>query len=707
MKMVFRTRVSRLSAGLIAAATLALATAPPAQGVERSPTRVAALAPVGADSGAQTEARVIVKFKAESNLMRIQAALPSGADGVGAASGAAGAGPQQAQALSRRLGVVLRDGRSLGARSQLVLAKGIGSADLAARLAAQSDVEYAVVDGRMRSLSVPNDPLYAAGQATTPAVGQWYLRAPDSAAIASASTVVASINAEAAWAITSGKASVVVAVLDTGVRPEHPDLAGKLLPGYDFISNAGTANDGDGRDADPTDPGDGVTTADLGVVNGCKTSADISNSSWHGTQTAGLIGAATNNNLGMAGAGRDVMVLPVRVLGKCGGFDSDIQDALKWAAGIAVSGVPANPNPAKVINLSLGSAATCSQAYADVFQQVAARGVVVVASAGNDGLSVGSPANCANVIAVGGVRHAGTKVGYSDLGAQIDISAPAGNCVNDTGTCLYPLLTTGNSGALTAGTSIYTDGDTHLTVGTSFASPLVAGTVALMFSVNSTLTPAQTLAALQASARTFPSSGAPPVQLVTGGPMVAVAACNAPTSTAQNSECYCSTSTCGAGLLDAGAAVALVAKVTANITVVSSAVVAGVPVSLNGSSSRSADNLSIASYLWTVTSGSAIGKLSSATNASTATLATTGAGAVTVSLTVTDSAGKTDTASTSLTVSAAVTPVTPVTPGQPGLPTPSGGGGALSAGWLLGCLAAVFGVFAVKPRRVAGRSTRR
>ena len=702
MKMVFRTQAGRASAGFLAAAVLALAAALPAQSVERSPMRKVSAAPQGADS----EARVIVKFKADSNLMRIQAARLAGADGA-SAQRVEVVGPQQAQALSMRLGVALRDGRSLGARSQLVLAKGVSSADLAARLAAQGDVEYAVVDGRMRRLAVPNDPFYGPGQAITPTVGQWYLRAPDSATIASPSSVVASINAAAAWDITSGKPSVVVAVIDTGVRPEHPDLVGKLLPGYDFISNSGTANDGDGRDADPTDPGDGVTAADLGVVSGCVTSDDISNSSWHGTQTAGLIGAATNNGVGMASVGHDVKVLPLRVLGKCGGFDSDIQDALRWAAGITVSGVPANPNPARVINLSLGSAATCSQAYTDVFQQIAAQGVVVIASAGNDGLAVGSPANCANVIAVGGVRHAGTKVGYSDLGTQIDISAPAGNCVNDTGTCLYPLLTTSNSGTLNAGTSIYTDSDTHLTVGTSFSAPLVAGTVALMLSVNSTLTPAQTLAALQSTARAFPSSGAAPVQLVTGGPLVPVAACTAPTGTAQGAECYCTTSTCGAGLLDAGAAVALVAQVSARITVASTAVVVGVPVSLSGTSSRSADHLSIASYQWAVTSGGAIGALSSAANASSATLATTGTGVMTVSLKVTDSLGKTDTTSTTLTISAAVAPVQPVqpvAPVQPGLPTPSGGGGAMAPGWLFGCLAAVLCVFAVAPRRRALRT---
>ena len=699
MKMVFRTRVGRMSAELFAVAALALTAALPAQSVERGPQRAVAGAPNDAVTGAEGDARVIVKFKASSNLMRMQAAHPSGADGVPAygASTLQIAGPQQAQALSTRLGVTLRDGRPLGSRSQLVLADGLSSAALAARLAAQSDVEYAVVDGRMRTLAAPNDPRYGAGQTATPVVGQWYLRVP-SAMIASPTSLVSAINAEAAWAITTGKSSVVVAVIDTGVRPEHPDLAGKLLPGYDFISNVATANDSNGREADATDPGDGVTAADIGVAPGCRSNSDIAKSSWHGTQTAGLIAAATNNGVGMAGVGRNVMVLPVRVLGKCGGFDSDIQDALKWAAGITVAGAPVNPNPARIINLSLGAAAICSAAYVDVFQLIASRGVVVIAAAGNDGLSVGSPANCPNVIAVGGVRHAGTKVGYSDLGPEIAISAPAGNCVNVTGTCLYPLLTTSNSGVIGPLDSIFTDGDNVITVGTSFSAPLVSGTVGLMMSVNSALSPAQVLAALRTSARSFPTSGAAPVQLVTNGPFVPVANCTAPTSTAQSSECYCTTSTCGAGLLDAGAAVALVAHVSAQITVASTAVVAGVPVSLIGTSSRAADGLTVASYSWAVTHGATTATFNGPTNASTATLVTTGAGSVTVSLTVTDSAGQTDTTSKILTVSASSAPVNP---------DQSSGGGAMGPVWLFGWLAALLGVFAVTPRGIAARSTRR
>jgi serine protease len=619
-----------------------------AHGAERGPARKPATA-----AAAETEARVIVKFKTDSTLTRALAARTTG-------------GPQNAQALSARLGMALRDGRELGERSQLVFASGTSSAALAARLAAQPDVEYAVVDGRQRALAAPNDPLYPAGQLTTPVVGQWYLRTPDA-------TIVSAINAVSAWDVTAGHSSVVVAVLDTGIRPEHPDLQDKLFPGYDFIHDTPTANDGDGRDADPSDPGDGVTQADIdNKVPGCTTS-DIASSSWHGTQTAGLIGAATNNGVGMASVGRDIRVLPLRVLGKCGGYDSDIQDAMRWAAGIAVAGVPANPNPAKVINLSLGSSGACTLAYQDLVSQLAAAGVLVVAAAGNEGLAVGTPANCSGVLAVAGVRHAGTKVGYSDLGPEVGIAAPAGNCVNLTGTCLFPLLTTANSGTAGPVASIYTDGGSNASIGTSFSAPLVAGAAALMLSANRGLTPAQLIAALKASARPFPTSGAP----------AGVTACKAPSSTAQTAECYCTTTTCGAGMLDARAAVAAVAKLTANVYAPVTATV-GTGITVDGAGSVSTAAAPIVTYQWAIVGGSATAAFTSATNVPAATLVASVAGNVTVSLTVTDSANNTDTSTATLAVTdVSVTPPAATDGG-------GGGGGAFDPLWLVGVLLAAF-----------------
>ena len=653
----------------LALACVCATAALPVGNAERGPARRATAA-----APTETEARVIVKYKADSTLMRA----------LSATSGSA-APAQHAQALGGRLGLALTDGRTIGARAQVVRGTGISSQQLADRLAEQGDVEYAVVDGRMHALAAPNDPLYLTS--ASPITGQWYLRAPTSSTIVDATSVLSSINAEAAWAITTGSASVVVAVLDTGVRKDHPDLAAKLLAGYDFVS-AGISNDGDGADPDPSDPGDYTSSE---------------GSSWHGTQTAGLIGASTNNGIGMASVGRDVMLLPVRVLGTGGGYDSDIQAAMLWAGGLSASPV-ANPTPAKVINMSLGASGACSAAYLDIVRQLNAAGVVVVAAAGNDGLAVGTPANCqgtANgvaygVIAVAGIRHAGTKVGYSDLGPQVAIAAPAGNCVNSSGACLFPLLTTSNSGTTTPvsdanGGSIYTSGGANASLGTSFSAPLVSGTVGLMLSANPSLTPAQVLSFLKSTARTFPAAGAG----------AGIPVCTAPTSTAQSSECYCTTSTCGAGMLDAGAAVAAVSPASANITVASTAVVAGTAVVLNGAGSRASGTATIGSYLWTITSGGTIASFTSATNASTATLLPSAAGTVVVGLTVTDSAGKQASSSVTLTVAAAptTTPTTPITPTTPTTPaTSSGGGGATNLACLLGWLAAVIGVWAVTPR---------
>ena len=390
-------------------------------------------------------------------------------------------------------------------------------------------------------------------------------------------------------------------------------------------------------------------------------SSDLSNSSWHGTQVAGLIGAASDNNLGMAGAGRNVMVLPVRALGQCGGFDSDIQAAMLWAAGLTNSPV-ANPHPAKVINLSLGSSGSCGS-YQPIVNQLVAAGVTVVVAAGNStGLAVNSPANCVGAIGVAGLRHAGTKVGYSSLGPEVALAAPAGNCVNQTGLCLYPLLTTVNAGTTTPGANTYSD-SIKSSLGTSFASPLVAGTVALMLSVDPTLTPGQIKAALQATVRPFPATGAQ-----TPG----ATACEAP-SAATQVECYCTTSTCGAGMLDAGAAVihvqqAATAQPNALIAVSNNATVAGLAVTLDGSGSTAAGGRSITAYLWTITSGATLASFTGAVDSSSATLTAREAGDVVVTLKVTDSAGLTRSVARMITF--APIPVVVVTP-----PPSSGGGG--------------------------------
>lgn len=486
-------------------------------------------------------ARVIVQFKPGASVLA-KAALP----------GPNGVARSRAELLAKRLGVRLTAGAEVSDRMQVVKAAEVSSEALARRLAADPDVEFAVPDERRRAHAAPNDPLYGPGvPGNGPASGQWYLRAPGP-------EFASSIDVERAWSMTIGSPDVVVAVLDTGVRFDHPDLqpvsaGGNLLPGYDMIHDVDRANDGDGRDPDASDPGDWLTQAEVTQPGGpfFECEQGESASSWHGTKVSGLIAALTNNGVGMASVGRTVRVLPVRVLGKCGGYDSDIIAGMRWAAGLSIPGVPLNAHRARVLNLSLGSEGGCSFAYRSAVDEVLATGAVVVASAGNRaGGAVGAPGNCSGVIAVAALRHVGTKVGFSNLGPEVALSAPGGNCVNVApgSRCLYPILTTDNDGDTAPGSATYTD-SFRISVGTSFSAPLVAGTAALMLVANPSLTPAQVRSFLQGTSRPFPRAGAS-----------AVPACTAPRFDAMGEpidqlECHCTTSTCGAGMLDAGSAV--------------------------------------------------------------------------------------------------------------------------------------------------------
>ncbi|GMV45599.1 MAG: hypothetical protein AMXMBFR66_09970 [Pseudomonadota bacterium] len=511
-----------------------------------------------ADAGA-----VVVRFKADAATTR-KHALAAGAGEATVRIALAG----RAAALGARVGRALGGGGARAQRMPVVGADGVDAATLARQLAADPEVEWAVPERRQRRLAAPNDPLYAAAahgvRPYGPDSGQWYLRAPDA-------TLRSAIDIEAAWARTRGSAGVVAAVLDTGVRFEHPDLGraaagGKLLPGYDFISDAAVANDGDGRDPDPSDPGDWVSAAEANQVGGpfyhCGATDTAGRyigepSSWHGSSTASLVGALTDNALGMAGTAPQVMVLPLRVLGKCFGNSSDILAAMRWAAGLSVPGVPDNPNPARVINMSLGGSGACGIDYQTVVDELVARGVTIVAAAGNSaGGAVGEPANCRGVLAVLALRHAGTKVGFSDLGPEIAIAAPGGNCVNVAAgsPCLYPILAATNSGTQGPAASGWSD-SYDATVGTSFSAPLAAGVAALMLSAQPQLSPAQLRTLMQGTARPFPQGGA---DNGSSDP-TPVAPCVAPQAGVQQLQCYCTSALCGAGMLDAGAAVAAAA----------------------------------------------------------------------------------------------------------------------------------------------------
>ncbi len=361
----------------------------------------------------------------------------------------------------------------------------------------------------------------------------------------------------------------------------------------------------------------------------------MANSSWHGTRTAGILGALTNNATGIAGITWGTQILPVRVLGKCGGYDSDIQQAMLWAAGLHVNTVPDNPNPARVINMSFGSTGeSCPQSYLDVIQQVTALGVVVVVSAGNEGGPVDTPGNCAGVVAVAGLRQLGTKVGYSSLGPEIALSAPAGNCVNTApgSQCLYSILTTTNSGTTVPRTNTYTDQYAAANLGTSFSAPMVSGIAALMASVNPALNSCQMTARLKEGAQPFPQSAA--------GESPQPPMCHVPTgaSDVQNAECVCTLDgkTCGAGMANANAAVAAALRPIAAVAVNTGQSTT----TLSATGSAAALNHTLATYQWRAISGVGVNVLGASTP--TASVALPSCGLATVELTVTDDAGRTD-----------------------------------------------------------------
>ena len=541
--------------------------------------------------------------------------------------------PQRVAALAARHGLGLADARHIVAGMHLLRVApraNEGTAQTLARLRADPEIDYAEVDERRHVLRTPDDSLFN---------DQWYLQSSQPSAV----------NAVAAWDLTSGSPGVVIADLDTGVRFDHPDLrnskANRLLPGYDMISTVAVANDGGGRDADASDPGDWVTAADVKTqqFSGCT----VGNSSWHGTRVAGILGALTDNTQGVAGMSWQGWIEPVRVLGKCGGYDSDIIAAMGWAAGFAVTGVPANPYPARIINMSLGAAGGCPQSYQDIVDQLVGAGVLVVVAGGNEGGPVDSPANCIGVAGIAGLRQAGTKVGYSSLGPEIALAAPAGNCVN-TGPgepCLFSIVTTTNTGTTGPASNTYTD-EYNFNVGTSFSAPIVAGIAGLMVAVNGNLTPDQLIARLQKSSQPFPVSTTP------GVPM-----CHVPTGAndVQTNECSCTTQTCGAGMANANAAVLEALRPIAAVKVAGT-VQAGSPLTLDASASAAACHASIASFAWTVTQPTSNPPVIQNANSARASIdAPMAPNTYTLMLTVTDNQGRMDTATVVITSSAVQT----------------------------------------------------
>jgi len=409
---------------------------------------------------------------------------------------AAAASPNWAVLLPRwssLIGSTMTVDRQIGDVWVLKLATPVPDADLAnmaSQLETDAAVQYADPVRRAYVQRVPNDTNYGA---------QWALYDP-----------VGGINAAAAWDLQIGIATQAIAVIDTGITA-HPELAGRVLPGYDFITDPDEANDGDGRDNDPSDPGD--HTGD----NECGNGAPGESSSWHGTFVSGLIAANTNNGAGIAGVNWNAKILPVRVLGKCGGTFDDIAAGILWAAGAPVTGAPLNPNPARVINMSLGGRSDCPQAIQDAINFALGQGVVVAVAAGNDAINVAgfAPASCAGVISVASSTRQGDRASYSNFGGRVDVSAPGGD-----GIPADWILSISNDGQTGLGAPNLAIG-----IGTSFAAPHVAGVASLMLARNANLTPGQVLGIISATARPFRAGAA-----CANGPA------------------------CGVGLLDAGLA---------------------------------------------------------------------------------------------------------------------------------------------------------
>jgi serine protease len=361
---------------------------------------------------------------------------------------------------------------------------------------ASPDVEYAQPNFRVYPVDLgravaapdrtPNDARFA---------DQWHYRNNGTGAGASPG----GINLPRAWDTDTGSSTVVVSILDTGILPTHPDITGSanLAPGYDMIDDSFVGNDGDGRDANATDPGD------ASAANECFPGSPAQPSSWHGTHVAGTVGVGrTNNGTGVAGINWAVTVQPVRVLGKCGGSTADINDAIRWAAGLSIPGVPANPSRARVISMSLGTppGTPCSSSPSTqaAINDAVAAGAVVVVAAGNDATDASQvlPASCNNVITVAASDARGRLVTrYSNFGSTVEIMAPGGDVDRDD-----------NGDGQPDGVLSMVQGGYAYYNGTSMATPHVAGVAALWLAATPNLTPAQLLAELQA--RALPRSSA-------------------------------------------------------------------------------------------------------------------------------------------------------------------------------------------------------
>ena len=306
---------------------------------------------------------------------------------------------------------------------------------------------------------------------------QWYLNGKNG------------ISMPTAWKYSKGDGDKVVAVIDTGIR-SHQQIDKALtrnadgsIYGYDFVSELANAADGDGEDSNPNDEGD-----------------SSGGNSFHGTHVAGII-AAEHDFLGSAGIAPNVKLLPIRALGKDGGTISDLVKAVNWAAGVKISGVPQNRYPVSVINLSLGAkeVVSCTGGYASIFDAAIAKGITVIAAAGNESrASLSFPGNCEGVITVVATQALGDRATYSNYGSGTLLSAPGGEF--NIGSTESP---DSRGGIISSWVDASNLPSYRLSEGTSMATPVVSGIVALMYSMQPNITPARVRAILQDSVRPF------------------------------------------------------------------------------------------------------------------------------------------------------------------------------------------------------------
>jgi serine protease len=530
--------------------------------------------------------------------------------------------------------------------------------DTMRRLRLHPDVASVTPNVRMRLAQLPNDPAFAL---------QWQL--------GSRASAPAALEMSSTWAITTGTAAITVAVLDTGIVKNHPDLralGNRLLDGYDFVEEVELSNDGDGRDSDASDPGDFVTLAESQSTLFRQLGCGAEPSSWHGSFIAGQIGAATNNNQGIAGLNWNARILPVRVSAKCGASLSDILDGMRWAAGLAVEGVPLNRNPAKVINLSFGGDVPCTSDYQSVIDELAAVGTLVVVAAGNgegsDSRLLKRPADCRGVMAVGAVQRDGAKTDYSFVGSSMALMAPGGH-----GRSISTLLLSADN---FGSTTPVVDNDPYgYKQGTSFSAPFAAGVASLMLAINPSLTPDALIARMKSSALPHVISNS-------------YRSCDIN----QTVACNCTAALCGAGLLNPLGAVQASASPAAVIAAVGQPSV-GTIVTLDGRTSVAIGTATLVNYAWRLVDGPSV-SISNANASVTQVVLPSAPGSFEFKLTVSDSLARTGESSLRVTTEARVALAGAGGSGE-------GGGGAESIAWLawLVALAALILVGAARRRR--------